>query len=184
MNEFILGSSQKRGNNLILIGMPGSGKSTLGALLARRLGMTLLDTDQVIKDREKKSLQDLLDQYGVRTFIQKEAAAIQSIQPQNCVIATGGSVVLDYDAMRYLRTLGRIVYLDVPLFKLERRLWNIKTRGIVIKQGQTIRDIFRLRKPLYEKYADYIQTTTHLSAEQIVDQIASWWQSTVTANKV
>jgi shikimate kinase len=158
-------------SNIILIGMPGSGKSTLGSILAKRLGMTLIDTDHVIKEREKRPLQDLIDQYGLRIFIQKESAAILSIHPEHCVIATGGSVVLDFDAMQHLRSLGWIVYLDVPLPKLERRLWNIKTRGIVIKKGQTIRDVYRLRKPLYERYADIIQQTISLSAEQIVDQL-------------
>lgn len=162
--------------NLILIGMPGSGKSTIGRLLADRLAFSFIDTDQLIKAETGRPLQELLDQEGVGAFIRREARIISALSGSLQVIATGGSVVLDAPAMRHLQTLGKIVYLDVPLPKIERRLWNIKTRGIVIKKHQSIRDIYHIRRPLYEKYADRIQSTSGRTAAMIADEILAWFQ--------
>ncbi|MDD2533859.1 MAG: shikimate kinase [Eubacteriales bacterium] len=161
--------------NLILIGMPGSGKSTIGRLIAQKLDWPYLDTDQMIKDQQQRPLQEILDSIGVGAFIRLEATIVSSLVGEQQVIATGGSVVLDAPAMRHLRDLGRIVYLDVPLPKIERRLWNIKTRGIVIKKHQSIRDIYHIRRPLYERYADRIQSASGLSAQQIADEIVAWY---------
>ncbi len=161
--------------NLILIGMPGSGKSTIGRMLAQKLAWPFVDTDNIIKSQQQRTLQDILDSEGVGSFIRKEAQAVLSIDFDHTVIATGGSVVLDRQAMRHLQSLGRIVYLDVPLPKIERRLWNIKTRGIVIKKNQSIRDIYHIRKPLYEKYADLSQPSAGRSAQQIVEDIYEWF---------
>ena len=161
--------------NLILIGMPGSGKSTIGRLLAQKLAWPFVDTDNVIKEQQQRPLQDILDTEGVGSFIRKEAQAVLSLDLNHSVIATGGSVVLDRQAMRHLQAIGRIVYLDVPLLKIERRLWNIKTRGIVIKKNQSIRDIYHIRKPLYEKYADLVQPAAGRSASQIADEIYEWF---------
>jgi shikimate kinase len=162
--------------NLILIGMPGSGKSTIGRHLANQLGWSLVDTDDVIQTREKQTLQAILDACGVSGFIRKETEAICSLQVNRRVIATGGSVVLDRQAMTHLRQLGWIIYLHVPLSKIERRLWNLKTRGIVIKKNQSIRDIYQIRKPLYERYADLTVHTGGLSATQIVNEILAWFE--------
>ena len=164
--------------NLILIGMPGSGKSTIGRLLAQKLGWPFIDTDNVIKEQQQRALQDILDTEGIGGFIRKEAQAVMSLQLEHHVVATGGSVVLDRQAMNHLQAIGRIVYLEVPLPKIERRLWNIKTRGIVIKKNQSIRDIYHIRKPLYEKYADRIQQAAGRSAQQIVDEIYAWFTLT------
>lgn len=163
--------------NLILIGMPGSGKSTIGRQLASQLGWSLVDTDDVIQAREKQTLQGILDASGVSGFIRKEADAICSLQVDRRVIATGGSVVLDRQAMAHLRRLGWIIYLHVPLSKIERRLWNLKTRGIVIKKNQSIRDIYQIRRPLYERYADRTVHTGGLSATQIVSEILAWFET-------
>jgi shikimate kinase len=163
--------------NLILIGMPGSGKSTIGRQLAQKLAWPFIDTDNVIKDQQQRALQDILDTEGVGAFIRKEAQAVMSLDLDQTVIATGGSVVLDRQAMKHLQSLGWIVYLDVPLPKIERRLWNIKTRGIVIKKNQSIRDIYQIRKPLYERYADRVQPAAGRSSQQIVDEIYAWFTS-------
>ena len=105
--------------NLILIGMPGSGKSTIGRLLAQKLGWPFIDTDNVIKEQQQRALQDILDTEGIGGFIRKEAQAVMSLQLEHHVVATGGSVVLDRQAMNHLQAIGRIVYLEVPLPKIE-----------------------------------------------------------------
>lgn len=161
-------------SNIILIGMPGSGKSTVGRILAELLGWPFIDTDKLIEARRQKSLQAILDQDGIGAFIRLEAQVVRALKLSHHVIATGGSVVLDQIAMQHLRDLGFVVYLDVPLPKIERRLWNIKTRGIVIKKHQSIRDIYRIRRPLYEQYADLIQPTSGLSAQQIATAVSDW----------
>jgi shikimate kinase len=161
-------------SNLILIGMPGSGKSTIGRLLAGRLGWPLVDTDRLIEADMGQPLQEILDRLGPEAFIRLEAAKICALNLQHHVIATGGSVVLDAAAMEHLRTIGWVIYLDVPLHRIERRLWNLKTRGIVIRRGQTIRDVYRIRRPLYERYADCILPTAGRSARQVVDDLLDW----------
>ncbi|MDD2458137.1 MAG: shikimate kinase [Eubacteriales bacterium] len=161
-------------SNIILIGMPGSGKSTVGRILAELLGWPFIDTDKLIEARRQKSLQAILDQDGIGAFIRLEAQVVRALKLSHHVIATGGSVVLNQIAMQHLRDLGFVVYLDVPLPKIERRLWNIKTRGIVIKKHQSIRDIYCIRRPLYEQYADLIQPTAGLSAQQIATAVSDW----------
>ena len=155
-------------NNIILIGMPGSGKSTVGVLLAKTLGYTFLDTDLVIQEREGRLLQDLVDEWGVEAFLDREAAAICSVDCDRTVIATGGSVVCRDGAMEHLRELGRIVYLQLPLEELERRLHNISTRGIAMEPGQTLQDLYEFRTPLYERWADLTVDCAGQSLEQTV----------------
>lgn len=156
-------------NNLILIGMPGSGKSTIGVLLAKALGRGFLDTDLVIQETYGCLLQDLINQRGLRGFLQAEEEVICSIRPKNCVIATGGSAVCSPRTMEYLRTLGRIIYLDVPLDEIERRVKNITTRGIVMETGESLRDVYRTREPLYRRYADCVCHGE--SVEETVDAV-------------
>lgn len=143
-------------NNITLIGMPGSGKSTVGVLLAKALGLGFLDTDLVIQQREGALLQDILDQKGVAYFLDAEEAAIRSVQVDNYVIAPGGSVVCRAAGMEHLKAMGPVVYLRVPLEELKTRIHNLDSRGIALEPGQTLTDIMRLRAPLYEKYADFI----------------------------
>ncbi len=163
--------------NLILIGMPGSGKSTIGRLLAESLHWDFVDTDNLIQKKTQRPLQEIIDQDGVGAFIRLESGVLLTLKGSGQIIATGGSVVLDASAMRHLRSLGAIVYLDVPLPKIERRLWNLKTRGIVIKKHQSIRDIYHIRRPLYEKYADLSQPTSERSAQRIADEILTGFKN-------
>ena len=155
-------------DNIILIGMPGAGKSTVGVLLAKTLGYAFLDTDLVIQQREGALLQSLVDSLGVEAFLDVEADAICSVECRGTVIAPGGSAVCRERAMSHLRALGRIVYLHLPLEELERRLSNISTRGIAMAPGETLADLFARRAPLYRNYADLTVDVGRQSLEETV----------------
>ena len=138
--------------NVVLIGMPGSGKSTVGVLLAKALGYDFLDVDLVIQKRE----QDILDRRGLDAFLQAEEDAVCSVSCENTVIAPGGSAVCREKAARHLKSLGPVVYLKVPLAELSGRIQNLSTRGIAMEPGQTLADVMAYRAPLYDKYADLV----------------------------
>ena len=157
-------------NNIILIGMAGCGKSTVGVLLAKALGMGFLDTDLVIQRREGKKLQEIINGDGLEYFKRAEDAALLSVETDNTVIATGGSAVYYDDAMKHLKAGGKCVWLALPFDVIERRIRNIKTRGIAIAPGKTLRDVFEERQPLYEKYAD-IRVDCAGSAEDNVAEV-------------
>ena len=142
------------GNNVTLIGMPGSGKSTVGVLLAKALGYQFIDTDLVLQQREGALLQNILDQRGVEAFLDAEEEAVKALDCTRAVIAPGGSVVCRPGGMARLQALGAVVYLHVPLEELERRVDNITTRGIAMAPGETLAHVFAQREPLYRKYAD------------------------------
>lgn len=142
--------------NITLIGMPGSGKSTVGVLLAKTLGFDFIDTDLVIQTREDALLQDVLDAHGTEEFLDLEAAAICSVDCKRTVIAPGGSVICREEGINHLKTLGPVVYLRIPCEVLEQRIQNMGSRGIAFKPGETLKDIYEYRTPLYEKYADII----------------------------
>lgn len=143
-----------KANNITLIGMPGSGKSTVGVLLAKTLGYRFLDTDLLIQQREGALLQDILDKLGVEGFLDVEEAAIRTLDCGDTVVAPGGSAVCREGAIGHLKALGKVVYLHVPLAELERRISNITTRGIAMEPGQTLADVYAAREPLYRRYAD------------------------------
>ena len=158
-------------HNIILIGMPGAGKSTVGVLLAKTLGYAFLDTDLVIQEREGKLLQTLVDELGVEAFLEREADAICSVNCVNTVIAPGGSAVCRERAMEHLKALGRIIYLHLPLEELEHRLHNISTRGIAMAPGETLAHIYDYRAPLYRKYADLTVEVGRQTLEETVTQV-------------
>ena len=141
-------------NDIVLIGMPGSGKSTVGVLLAKALGCLFTDVDLLISHKAKKPLQRILDEDGLEAFLALEEEVGSRLRAENTVIATGGSMVISDKAMRHLKTLGTVVYIDVPFEEIERRVTNIKTRGIVFHPNETLADVYRERKPLYERWAD------------------------------
>ena len=155
-------------DNITLIGMPGSGKSTVGVLLAKTLGYGFLDTDLLIQRREGALLQELLDRRGVEAFLQAEEAAVCEVDCQGHVIATGGSAVCRPRAMAHLRGLGQVVYLQVPLDQLQARIQNMSTRGIAMEPGQTLRSVYEARQPLYLRYADHVVDCGGQTLEQTV----------------
>ncbi len=160
--------------NVILIGMPGCGKSTLGVVLAKSLGFDFLDTDLIISKNCGKKLQTILDEDGIERFLQLENQAGISLCCKNTVIATGGSMVLSADAMTHLKSIGLVVYINVMLDVLKRRITNMKTRGIVFKKGETLEDIYRERTPLYKRYADItVNVAKRGSLENTVSKIAA-----------
>ena len=141
-------------SSIILIGMPGSGKSTLGVLLAKALGYSFTDTDLIISRKAGKPLQRILDEDGLDRFLELEQEVGSSLDCDCTVVATGGSMVLSQPAMERLKSLGRVVYLSVPLGEIKRRVTNITTRGIAFHKNETLDNVFEQRSPLYEKYAD------------------------------
>ena len=140
--------------NVVLIGMPGSGKSTLGVLLAKALGFSFIDTDLIISRIADKPLQEILNNEGLRAFLELEEKVGCELNCDKTVIATGGSMVLCEKAMHNLKSNSQVIYIKVPLDEIKRRVTNITTRGIAFDKGETLDDVYRTRIPLYEKYAD------------------------------
>jgi len=141
-------------DNLILIGMFGSGKTTVGRILARHLRYHFIDVDQLIEARFHKPLQKVLERLGMEGFMKMEEGILLALHPRHCVVATGGSAVYYPKAMAYLKTLGPRVFLKVPLAELKRRIPDFSARGTVRRGGETIDALFRERRPLLERYAD------------------------------
>ncbi|MCI1305434.1 MAG: shikimate kinase [Lachnospiraceae bacterium] len=141
-------------SNLILIGMPGAGKSTVGVVLAKRLGYRFIDSDLLIQEREGKTLSRIIEQEGTEGFLAIEEKVNCEIMTDRCVIATGGSAVYSRDAMRHLKSIGVVVYLWESCSHLKKRLGDLTDRGVVLRDGQTLEDLYAERAPLYEKYAD------------------------------
>ena len=143
-------------NNITLIGMPGSGKSTVGVVLAKRLGRRFVDSDLVIQDRHGKLLHELITEYGVEGFWQIESDVNASLDLENSIIATGGSACYEPEGMQHLREISTVVYLKLPYEEVEKRLGDLNARGVTLQPGQTLRDLYDERTPLYEKYADIV----------------------------
>lgn len=158
-------------NNITLIGMPASGKSTVGVILAKILGMNFIDTDLVIQQRENALLSDIIKDRGVDGFLEAEEAAILSVDQTNTVIATGGSAVYSEAGMKHLKSLGKVIYLKVEKEDLFGRLHHIRQRGVVLRSGETLDEMYDNRSMLYKKYADYIIDETDASVEDTVEMI-------------
>ena len=164
-------------NNIVLIGMPGVGKSTVGVILAKVLGYQFLDADLLIQQQEGKLLKDIIAEVGTDGFIQVENRVNASINCEKTIIATGGSVIYGQEAMEHLKEIGTVVYLEVPFSILEQRLSDIKGRGVVLRDGQTLYDLFMERTPLYEKYADIRVSEEGLGVEETVELLVSKLQN-------
>ena len=139
-------------NNITLIGMPGVGKSTIGVVLAKVLGYQFLDSDLLIQKQENRRLWQIIEEEGYEGFQNVENRVNASIEAENTVIATGGSVVYCEEAMKHLKSVGTVVYLN----SLAKRLGNLKGRGVLLREGQTLESLYEERTPLYEKYADIV----------------------------
>lgn len=157
--------------NIALIGMPTSGKSTVGVVLAKMLGFSFVDTDILIQNRENKKLKDIIDIEGIEGLLRIESEVIQNLNVDNYVIATGGSAVYSAEAMAHLKEISKVVYLEVDLIDLTRRMTDMRQRGVVFREGQTLEGLFNERKSLYEKYADYTISEKDKSLECTVTDI-------------
>ncbi len=158
-------------NNVILIGMPGAGKSTLGVLLAKLLGHTFLDTDLLIQQQENALLRSIIAQRGIDGFLAIEGAVCAGLQTENAVIATGGSAVYQPEGMENLRRLGTVVYLKLSYKTLSKRLGNLKNRGVVLRPGQSLRMLYDERVPLYEKYAHITVDCGQMDIEHTLQRV-------------
>lgn len=158
-------------NNIILIGMPGVGKSTIGVILAKVLGYQFIDADLLIQKEEGKLLKDIIREKGTDGFIEVENRVNSHIEASRSVIATGGSVVYGAEAMEHLKEIGVVVYLKQNLWHLEKRLRNIKGRGVVLRDGQTLTDLYEERTALYEKYADVTVDEHGLNIEETLEAV-------------
>lgn len=158
-------------NNIILVGMPSCGKSTVGVVLAKTMNKGFVDTDILIQQREGRTLQDIINTCGNDYFHQVEEAVLLDFDGQNYVVATGGSAIYFDRAMDKFKEDGKIVYLKVSLDTVLKRLNNIKTRGVTLAKGQTLGDLYHQRVPLYEKHADVIIEADGMSVEQVVERI-------------
>lgn len=157
--------------NIILIGMPGAGKSTVGVLLAKSTLRAFVDTDLLIQQREGTSLCEIIENEGIDRFLAIENEVISSAYFDCCVVATGGSAVYGKEAMQKLRCDGTVVYLKLPVCEIQKRISDIHSRGVAVRSGVTLDALYAERKPLYEKYADVTVNCEGLTAEQCVERI-------------
>jgi len=157
--------------NIVLVGMPGAGKSTVGVVLAKVAGYEFVDSDLVIQKQEKKLLKDIIEKEGLDGFIQIENDVNKNLNVQNSVIATGGSAIYGEEAMKHFRETATIVYIKLSLKTLKKRLGDIKKRGVVLREGQTLDDLYKERCPLYEKYAHVVIDAEKCNVEQLMNVI-------------
>lgn len=155
-------------DNVVLIGMPSCGKSTVGVVLAKALGYRFVDSDLVIQEQTGKLLSEIIDEEGLDAFNEIENQINAGLDYHKAVIATGGSVIYGKEAMEHLQSIGTVVYLELPFETLCERIGDLTARGVSIKEGQTFRELFEERRPLYEKYADITIHGENLSIREVV----------------
>ena len=166
-------------NNITLIGMPASGKSTVGVLLAKRLGYQFIDTDLVIQQEEGCLLKDIIARQGLSGFLAVENRVNSRVKGGRAVIAPGGSVIYGKEAMEHLSRIGTIVYLKLSYEAVEQRLGNLTDRGVALKDGMTLRDLYEERIPLYERYADVTVDESGKNAGDVVDLLRNLAESNI-----
>ena len=175
MNMNMLRNGKRNGKmskeNIVLIGMPGAGKSTVGVVLAKNMGYSFVDSDLLIQEQEGKLLHEIIQQRGLDGFNEVEDQVNAAIRASHCVIATGGSVVYGRQAMTHLKQIGIVVYLSLPYEELTERLGDLNERGVSIREGQTLADLMQERMPLYEKYADITIDCAGRQIREIVQMI-------------
>jgi len=158
--------------NVVLIGMPGVGKSTVGVLLAKALSREFLDTDVCLQGCEKRRLKDIIDTDGLPAFLALEERHVLALDCRRHVIATGGSVVYGERAMQHLKHNGIVVHLDLPIDAIKTRVRNLATRGVVMAAGQSLESLYAERLPLYRRYADVTVDCRGLTHEGVVEAVA------------
>ncbi len=158
-------------SNIVLIGMPASGKSTLGVQLAKWMSKGFMDTDLLVQARAGESMQAFQDRDGLEKYQALECSTVGSVVCENCVIATGGSAVYCTGAMEHLKTIAAVVFLDVPLEEIKRRIGDFSERGVVIKPGMTLDDLFAERRPLYLKHADHVIDCAGKTQDELLQEI-------------
>ena len=158
-------------NNITLIGMPGAGKSTVGVVLAKVMGYRFVDSDLVIQEQTGKLLSEIIEEKGTEGFLEVEDRINAGLICEKSVIATGGSVVYCKNAMEHLKEISTVIYLKLPYERVEKRLGNLKDRGVALKEGQTLKDLYEERCPLYEKYADVVIEADTTSVESCMRKI-------------
>lgn len=160
-------------DNIILIGMPGAGKSTVGVILAKALGMNFVDSDLKIQEQEGKLLKDIIAEKGLEGYLEVENQVNKGLKEEHSVIATGGSVIYCSEAMEHLRSIGTVVYIRLEFDTIDERLGNIRQRGVVLRKGQNLRSLYEERCPLYERYAHEIIDGEGHSMEEVLDMIVT-----------
>ncbi len=158
-------------SNIVLIGMPGAGKSTIGVVLAKIIGYHFLDSDLVIQERENRLLYEIISQEGIEGFLKIENDVNASLNAECSIIATGGSVVYGKEAMEHLKEIGEIVYLKTDYPTIKNRLGNLEKRGVALKPGQTLKDLYDERTKLYEAYADITVDEKGLGTEETIGEV-------------
>lgn len=158
-------------NNIVLIGMPGVGKSTIGVVLAKILAYHFLDSDLVIQEKEGKRLHQIISEKGTERFLEIENNVNASLNADRTIIATGGSVIYGKEAMEHLKEIGKVVYLKADYQTIQNRLGNLKKRGVALKKGQTLKDLYDERTKLYELYADITVDEKGLGTEETIDAV-------------
>ena len=159
-------------DNVVLIGMPGAGKSTVGVVLAKRLGYRFIDSDLVIQEQYGKLLHELISEHGVEGFWQIENDVNVSLTVEKSVIATGGSAIYGREAMEHLREIGTVVYLKLSCEEIAHRLGDLNARGVTLKEGQSLEELYEERTPLYEKYAHIIVDCENKVLRDVMQEIA------------
>lgn len=157
--------------NIIFIGMPASGKSTVGVVVAKRLGYEFIDTDLLIQKQEQRLLKEIIAQEGNEGFLKIENQVNRDLEAERAVISPGGSVIYCEEAMEHFKNIGTIVYLHVPYETINARISNAKNRGVVLKDGQTLFDLYQERTVLFEKYADYTISEEGIELEETIDKV-------------
>mgnify|MGYP000974085752 CR=1 FL=1 len=158
--------------NIVLIGMPAAGKSTIGVILAKVLGLRFMDSDLLIQEQEQCLLKDIIARDGIDGFMDIENQVNRDISVVNSVIATGGSIVYGREAMEHLREIGLVVYIRLSYETITTRLGNIKQRGVVLREGQNLCSLYEERCPLYERYAHIVIDGEDLGTEELMEKIA------------
>lgn len=171
-------SSNRKKESIILIGMPGAGKSSIGVVLAKMIGYRFVDTDLLIQEQENKLLSEIIRDEGEEGFLAIEEEVNANVSGGRVIIAPGGSVVYGPRAMEHFKEIGQVIYLHIPYRQLRRRLGNLQARGVVLKPGQTLKDLFEERRKLYEAYADITIEEIDRDLEGTVELVIEAWKNT------